>query len=539
MNPYYPELDLSLVTHQSSRWLSAFFDSLYQQQYPLKCIHLWLRDNDSTDETLSWIRTRWSELEQKFASVTLLQGPNVGFGRGHNSNIAQGCSPFVLVCNPDLEFEQRTLTVLLDQAQEDEHDTAAWECRQKPYEHPKHYSPVTGAVSWVSGACVLLRRQALEQVGGFDPRLFLYGEDVELSYRLIDRGWRLRYVPKAAVWHHAYAVPEQVKPSQLRGSALANALIRCRYGSPGDVLQGGLQSLLLPLLPQRYRGQRLDMLKNLVKLLWLAPCFLLSRKRSSRAFPFRRMDYEFVRDGAFWCAPQPGKVGEPEPLVSILVRTTPDREGWLEECLQCVIRQTYPRIELVVVEDGGDSAQARLEALRASAVLESVRYVALNKVGRCKAGNRALQEATGAFLGFLDDDDLFYADHVENLARVLSASPELGGVYGLAFQVKTLVLSSSPLRYEEKLHQVIHRQPFERAILWHHNFMPIQAVLFRRELYEQYGGFCGDLENLEDWNLWVRYTQSRDFMLVPKVTSLYRVPADEGKALERQQSLDR
>ena len=68
--------------------------------------------------------------------------------------------------------------------------------------------------------------------------------------------------------------------------------------------------------------------------------------------------------------------------------------------------------------------------------------------------------------------------------------------------------------------------------------MPIQTVLFQRKLFEQYGGFDPDLDNLEDWNLWVRFSLKHDFLMVPKVTSLYRVPASVDKALQRQSVLD-
>jgi hypothetical protein len=63
-------------------------------------------------------------------------------------------------------------------------------------------------------------------------------------------------------------------------------------------------------------------------------------------------------------------------------------------------------------------------------------------------------------------------------------------------------------------------------------------VLFQRKLYEEHGGFDLDLDNLEDWNLWVRYSLKNDFKLTPKVTSLYRVPDQLDKALQRQAVLD-
>lgn len=57
-------------------------------------------------------------------------------------------------------------------------------------------------------------------------------------------------------------------------------------------------------------------------------------------------------------------------------------------------------------------------------------------------------------------------------------------------------------------------------------------------MYEQNGGFDVDLDQLEDWSLWVRYSLHRDFMMVDKVTSLYRVPARADHAADRQQVLD-
>jgi len=74
--------------------------------------------------------------------------------------------------------------------------------------------------------------------------------------------------------------------------------------------------------------------------------------------------------------------------------------------------------------------------------------------------------------------------------------------------------------------------------MWHHNYLPIQTVLFRRDLYLKHGGFDAQLDNLEDWNLWVRYSLHDDFLMVPKVTSLYRVPYANAQALERQKVLD-
>ena len=556
-----PAVTLSIVTYNSEKWLDAFFKSLFRQQLPCDQIALCLLDNGSTDNTFAWLIKQHSALANKFASVQLHQGANIGFGAGHNHNLALAHTPFFWVTNVDLEFEPGTLTTLLHAAEQDVEQfkthggakVAAWECRQKPYEHPKDYHPVSGETSWCSSACVLFKTDAIKAVNGYEPLLFLYGEDVELSYRLRDHGFKLKYVPKASVWHYTYEEAAQIKPQQFLGSTLANVLLRCRYGRRHEVIQGFVMFVALFAMKPLFEGMRTKLLGQFLKLLKLAPQFLSTRRQSQEKFPFRMWDYAMAREGAFYEYPsavqsnieQAKNTVQGAPMVSVLMRTMPGRAGKLREAIASVVNQTYAQlkgpIELVLVEDGGlgiESAKAQIDELRVSGVLAKVIYVPLPKSGRCVAGNKALEVATGQLCCFLDDDDLFYADHLEVLVNEWLKQPSLGAVYALAYEVRTHVHSEEPWVYEDVIHSLIHRQEFSRPTLWHHNYFPIQTVLFQRRLYLENGGFDLDLENLEDWNLWVRYSLKSDFKLITKVTSLYRVPDQLEKALKRQAVLD-
>ena len=549
-----PQITLSIVTYNSEKWLAAFFQSLFQQNLPCDQIALCVLDNGSTDNSFAWLSKQQTVLSQKFASLSLNQGQNIGFGLGHNFNLALTTTPYFWVTNVDLEFEPDSLTTLLATAQQDlspafsNESIAAWECRQKPYEHPKDYHPVTGETAWCSSACVLFKTDAIQSVKGYDPLLFLYGEDVELSYRLRRQGYKLKYVPQATVWHYTYEEAAQVKPQQFLGSTLANVLLRCRYGRPHEVIQGFIMFMALFAMKPQFPAMRTKLLGQLWKLIQLAPKYLSSRQKSQETFPFRMWDYAMAREGAFYEYPnaQNSAIVQAEknntlPWVSVLVRTMPGRSGKLKEALAGVAHQTYARIELVVVEDGGQdvqSAKPHIEALEKSGVIQKIVYRPLAKVGRCEAGNQALAAATGQLCCFLDDDDLFYADHLEVLVNAWLNNTQLGAVYSLAYEVRTEVISEEPWVYKDISHNLIHRQSFNRGVLWHHNYFPIQAVLFQRQLFLDHGGFDTSLDNLEDWNLWVRYSLKNDFELVPKVTSLYRVPNDVNKALQRQSVLD-
>ena len=529
-------IDISIVLFNSINWLDRFFISLEKQDFPLGKIRLLIRNNLIDSKDVQWINAYLCINKHLYADVVFEQGENIGFGQGHNSNLLKAESKFFLVTNVDLEFEANTLINLVEAALADHEQVAQWECRQKPYEHPKHYSPVTGDTLWCSSACTLFRTSALRKVGGYEHRLFMYGEDVEISYRLRDHGYRLRYIPKATVWHYTYEEAAQVKPMQFLGSTYANVLLRCRYGRWRQVFTGFAMYMGLLTLPQSFAGQRLGLLKNGLKLLYTVPAFLRSRCKSQQPFPFRLWDYEMTREGAFHAYSEEPLASF--PLVSVLTRTTPNKTGRLKEAIASIAAQTYPNIQLVIVEDGGSTAQAFMDEIRTSEAFADVCYLPLPKIGRCGAGNAALQAASGQLLCFLDDDDLFYADHLEVLVAAWQKRPELGAVYGLAYQVRTEIVSPEPWVYREVEHSLLYRQPFNRYLIWHHNYLPIQTVLFQRTLFEKYGGFDPELDNLEDWNLWVRYSLFHDFEMVPKVTSLYRVPAKIETAVERQQLLD-
>lgn len=539
----FPQLDISAITYNSANWLELFFNSLFRQNYPVDKINLYIRDNGSTDNTLIICHEMQKKYQNKLASFAVTAGKNIGFGAGHNDNFSKSTSDFILVTNLDLEFAVDALTTVITTALKDGEEVASWEFRQKPYEHPKYYNPITLETTWSSSACVLFRKKAINAVKGYEERIFLYGEDVELSYRLRDRGYKLKYCPKAVCWHYSYEHAHQVKPLQFFGSTLANVYIRLRYGSLKHIIMGYVQYLALftsiKRVPIPLIKQQITLGKNLLILIKNTSYFLITRKKSTAKFPLHFWDYEIIRDGAFYSYIKNSKNEQILPLVSIIIRTYAGRMGWLKEAIATVFNQTYPNIQLIIIEDGSTEANEYSSQLNTAGLLTSIYYESIPKSGRCVAGNKGLAAAEGEYCIFLDDDDGFFAEHIEVLVTEMQNSPKLGGVYGLSWQVLTEIHSTDPLRYDDIMHGLVHKQKFSRVTLWHHNYLPIQSVLFKRELYLQYGGFDESLENLEDWNLWTRYSLEHDFRLVEKLTSFYRVPADNIKAAERQIELDK
>ena len=517
--------------------LAACFAALRREAAAIPGLQVRLWHNDGGPGVTPGLQALYDQAAADGLALQLSPGDsgNPGYGPGMNGLIALSQADYVLIQNQDAVPEPGSLAFLCQTAAGDAAHVAAWEMRQIPYEHPKDYDPVTQYTEWVSGAAVLFRTSAVRSVGGFEPKIFMYGEDVELSWRLRCAGFKLRYVPRAAVVHHTYAVANEVKPLQVLQGIYANLIMRTRYSGHRRILQGVSMACAEMMIPQPFAGRRKGIAKALVKFARNYRYFWRTHKSAPGFEPrFAGWGYELRREGAFH--PFLPAAGQPaaQPLVSILVRTH-RRAGFLRQALTSVANQTYRNVEVVVVEDGSDEGEAVCEAFRGQL---DVHYHRIDPGrGRSIAGNLALEKARGEWMCFLDDDDLLFADHVEVLLQV-AREKELLGAYGLSWRTHTHVVDEGSCTVKEERHEVFPDEPFSRMVLWHHNFMPIQSVLFHRSLYERHGGFAQDMEQLEDWNLWTRYTIDADFVQVRKVTSKYRVPASVHVSSQRQARLD-
>ncbi len=532
-------VDVSVVTYRPDLdLLERLIASIAEQVGDLD-IRVYVQDNSDDSDHCAAIRALPSlQTGGAFSRVDVVHsGSNMGFGRGHNANAARGDAEWLWVLNQDCIVEPGVVVALIAAAERDDAHVAAWELRQIPYEHPKVYDPVTLDTPWASGAATLIRRSAFALVGGFDPQLFMYGEDVDLSWRLRARGFRLRYLARFAVVHRTYAQADKVKPLQAIGGVRSNLCLRTRFGGAVSTLRGLALLGAEILAPQDFAGRRKAMIRASFDFAGNWRYFHRTRVAATSGFEprFSGWNYEQRREGAF--VPFRSLRESPRastPLVSVLMRTV-DRGAWLAQALESVANQTWCNVEVIVVEDGPARSAEVVDRFRERLTID---YFATEvRVGRARAGNLALARAQGEWLNFLDDDDVFFADHLEVLIEAAQAAG-VKGAYGIAWETRTEVTDHANAAFDEVAHAAVHRQPFDRLTLWHHNFLPIQAVLFHRSLYERHGGFAEDMDQLEDWNLWTRYTLDDDFLLVDKTTSKYRVPASAREAASRQALLD-
>jgi N-acetylglucosaminyl-diphospho-decaprenol L-rhamnosyltransferase len=223
---YGDGLAVVVVTYSPGDSLSAFLDSV--SAATTRPVRVVLADNGSVDGV--------PEAESAAGRAELLaMGENLGYGAAANRAVA-GLDPsagWVLVSNPDIVLGPGSLDTLLEAAgrwpragalgplirTDDEvypsarlqpslgrgvgHAVfgAVWPANPWTRSYRQEDSVEERTAGWLSGSCVLLRREAWDSVDGFDPRYFMYFEDVDLGDRLGRAGWLNVYVPDATVVH--------------------------------------------------------------------------------------------------------------------------------------------------------------------------------------------------------------------------------------------------------------------------------------------------------------------------------------------------
>lgn len=534
------KLDIVIVTYNSEKWLKECIESIESQKdFDLKNVNLYFIDNKSKDNTIQ----KLEEYKKKsnLGSFNIIKNSkNSGFGQANNLGFEKGNSEYVFFLNHDTKLDEDSLANMEKEILNSTEEFAIWEFRQKPYEHPKYYNPVTGETSWSSGACFVIKREVFKKVKGFDRKIFMYAEDVDLSWKVRLEGYKIKYMQNASLTHYCYKEAGEIKPVQYFNSIINNLNLRLKYGNFKDFLRWIKYTGGILLRPSPFKGAKSGLIFAGIKNILKMPHYILwknaeGRRKKLKKFKttFYRFDYEVAREGAFIKNDEPL---EETPLVSILVRTC-GRPNILRETLMSLRNQTYKNLEIVIVEDGENVSENMLKKEFSDL---NIKYEATgNKKGRCIVGNRAMQLSTGKYLNFLDDDDLFFADHVETLVRALEQNKDYKIAYTSSFESKIEVLSKEPdYKYIEHEKNLVHNRPFSRVRMLTMNAFPIQAVMFERSIYEKYGGLDEELDNLEDWEMWTRYALKNKYLFVQKTTSLYRVPAKQENYDERQQEID-
>jgi glycosyltransferase involved in cell wall biosynthesis len=192
--------------------------------------------------------------------------------------------------------------------------------------------------------------------------------------------------------------------------------------------------------------------------------------------------------------------GREATLVDVTaVIPTHNRSALLARTLRCALGQRGVDLQVVVVDDGSTDDTAQVVSAADDGRVKMVRHP--RATGVSAARNRGIAEASGEWIAFLDDDDLWAPD---KLASQLDAARRTGRgwAYGGAVAVTSSleVVSAGPPPTPERVAEGL---PYR-------NMVPAGAsnVVVRRDALERVGGFDPALRHMSDWDLWIRLGQS-------------------------------
>ena len=250
------KLTISIVNFNSGDHLSSCLESLEKLKNEID-FDVWIIDNGSSDNSLT-------SAEKKYKYINFIKNSkNLGFSKAHNLVLKKAKTPYLLTLNPDTIVSAHALPFMVDFMEKNPKVGAAT-CRiekedgtldmasHRGFPTPKasfyyfflknnKFYHLTDKdmeevheVDSIVGAFMLLRKSVLEEVGYFDEDYFLYGEDIDLCFRIKEKGYKVMYVPQVKILHIKGAssgIKKHSRESSIANSSTKNLAMDSFYDS--------------------------------------------------------------------------------------------------------------------------------------------------------------------------------------------------------------------------------------------------------------------------------------------------------------------
>jgi glycosyltransferase involved in cell wall biosynthesis len=208
------------------------------------------------------------------------------------------------------------------------------------------------------------------------------------------------------------------------------------------------------------------------------------------------------------------------PLVSAIIPTY-NCSRYLEEAIDSALAQTYPHVEVVVVDDGSTDQTAGVAASYGNAV----KYVYQENRGTATARNTGIAHSRGELIALLDHDDRWLPEKLERQVPYFE-DPTVGMVHtgGRVIDIQSKAITSEYLPQAElDVHDLME---------WCR--VGCATTMFRRSVIERVGVFDEALPGADDWDMWIRIAAVSRVMGCPEIlVEIGEHPADQGKRINR------
>ncbi|MBN1571036.1 MAG: glycosyltransferase family 2 protein [Acidobacteria bacterium] len=263
-----PDLSIIIVNWNTRNLLVECLNSLYGNA-PSLSYDIWVVDNASSDSSVGLIETAFPKVH------LITNSANKGFARANNQAMHASQGRYMLLFNSDAMATHGAIQALLDLAVTQPRAgiigarlinfDGSFQASYTPFPNLwQEFLTLTGLgrliygrwypsrgpeedkgpqqVDYIEGACLLVRREAFEQVGGLDERYFMYAEEVDWCYSMKQSGWQVWYQPAAKIIHHGGGSSRQRKSQ--REAALYRSRVRFFRKHHGNLSAVALKTIV-------------------------------------------------------------------------------------------------------------------------------------------------------------------------------------------------------------------------------------------------------------------------------------------------------
>lgn len=210
-----------------------------------------------------------------------------------------------------------------------------------------------------------------------------------------------------------------------------------------------------------------------------------------------------------------------DPLVSVCIASY-NHEAYIGEAIESTLAQTYPNVEIVVVDDASQDGTAAIVRDFAARFPNRVRTVLMERnIGAPAAQNRAFHEARGEFAAILGSDDRMRPVRLARQIAFLQANPDFVGVFS---DIDVIDAKGAPSPHRAHIEEIFNRPVGNlRRQLLSGNFLNAPSATLRRADFLAAGGYNVALRYLHDFDLWGRLLLRGELGKLPERLTEYRI----------------
>lgn len=213
-------------------------------------------------------------------------------------------------------------------------------------------------------------------------------------------------------------------------------------------------------------------------------------------------------------------------LVSVIIPSY-NYEKHIAETIDSVLQQSYAPIEIIVIDDGStDGTRSLIDSMKHP----NLHYYYQENGGLSSARNLGIQKSKGTYLQFLDADDLLEKDKIKNQVAAFESDPDLLLCYTDAYYFEDLkpnaYFKTLGLTHEEWIPQLNTSGAKVIEALIYKNIFPVNAVLTKKQIFNDDLKFNTEFKSLEDWDVWLKCAFKNykfKFLNAPKSSAIIRV----------------